>query len=198
MNLSNLYYYFIAINTLGFILVLLNPHSSARIKGGQKDLVPRIVCLLGGASGILIAILFFDRKTTKENIMTRVLVCCFLVIQVIVFLMVKGFRQEKITFAFWEFFKKSRALTLYLLTINIVTLIAFGLDKRNAKKGQQRIRITTLLGLSYAGGAIGGLIAMYALRHKTKKKYFTVGLPLMVIMQILVIFYIMNIGIIAV
>ena len=55
-----------------------------------------------------------------------------------------------------------------------------------------RIRILTLLGLSFIGGSVGGLIAMYAFRHKTKKDYFTVGLPLIMVMQVVVVFYLMN------
>ena len=53
--------------------------------------------------------------------------------------------------------------------------------------------MVTLLALAFAGGSIGSLIAMYAFHHKTKKDYFTVGVPLILIMQIVVVFYIMNI-----
>ena len=57
---------------------------------------------------------------------------------------------------------------------------------------KSRIRIITLLGLAYMGGSAGGLIAMYVFRHKTKKKYFTVGIPLIMVMQVFVVFYLMN------
>ena len=71
--------------------------------------------------------------------------------------------------------------------------LAFAIDKFAAIEHRSRIRIVTLLGLSFLGGSFGGLLAMYLLRHKTKKDYFTIGIPLIIIMQIIVLFYIMNI-----
>ena len=49
-----------------------------------------------------------------------------------------------------------------------------------------------LLGLAFIGGTIGGLIAMYVFRHKTQKDYYTVGLWLMIIMQIILLIYLFN------
>ena len=66
------------------------------------------------------------------------------------------------------------------------------IDKIAAIERKSRIRIVTLLGLSFVGGSIGGIIAMYLLRHKTRKDYFTVGLPLIIVMQIVLLFYVMN------
>ena len=48
--------------------------------------------------------------------------------------------------------------------------------------------------LAFIGGSVGALLAMYLLRHKTKKDYFTVGVPLIMIMQVVVLFYAMNAG----
>lgn len=59
---------------------------------------------------------------------------------------------------------------------------------------RSRIRIVTLLGLSFASGSVGGLISMYLFRHKTQKDYFTVGMPLIIVTQIVVLFYVMNAG----
>ena len=134
-----------------------------------------------------------DRKAQKGTMMSRVFVICMLVIQIIIFLFIKGFHNDEITFAFWEFFDKWKILLIYLLAINIVTLIAFGIDKINAAEHRSRIKIVTLLGLAFVGGSIGALIAMYAFRHKIKKDYFTVGVPLIIVMQIIVVFYLMNI-----
>ena len=64
----------------------------------------------------------------------------------------------------------------------------------NAAEHRSRIRIVTLLGLAFVGGSLGSLLAVYLLRHKTKKDYFTIGIPLIIVMQIVVIFYVMNIG----
>ena len=70
----------------------------------------------------------------------------------------------------------------------------FVIDKVNAAENRSRIRIVTLLGVAFIGGFVGGLMAMYLLHHKTKKDYFTVGIPLIMIMQVVVAFYILNTG----
>lgn len=78
--------------------------------------------------------------------------------------------------------------------INFITFAAFAVDKVNTAENRSRIKIITLSGLAYIGGSIGGLHAMYLLRHKTRKDYFTVGNPLIMIMQVVVILYMMNAG----
>lgn len=81
-------------------------------------------------------------------------------------------------------------LLKYLVVINIVTYLFFAVDKRKAKKGQWRIRESVLLGLSLLGGAAGGLCAMYLCHHKTKKVYFSVGLPVMLLLHLVAMYYI--------
>ena len=76
--------------------------------------------------------------------------------------------------------------------INFVSFAAFAVDKINACEGRSRIRIITLLGIAFAGGSIGAILGMYIFRHKTRVDYFTVGVPLIMIMQAVVIFYLMN------
>ena len=124
--------------------------------------------------------------------MSRVFIACIFVIQIILLLVLNGKHAEHITFAFWEFFGKYKMLLTYLLIINIVTLIAYAIDKINACEGRSRIRIVTLLGLAFIGGSIGAIAAMYLFRHKTRQDYFAVGVPLIIITQVIVIFYLMN------
>ena len=124
--------------------------------------------------------------------MSRVFVTCVLIIQIILFLIIKGYIKNELTLAFWEFFGQHEFLIAYLVIINIVTLIAFAIDKIAAIEHRSRIRIVTLLGLALIGGSSGALIAMYVFRHKTKKDYFTVGVPLIILMQSVVFFYMMN------
>lgn len=166
----------------------------------------KAVSFSGGSAGIFAAAFFsgllaknakkskFRQKAKKENMMLWVFVSCFLVIQMVAYLMLKGFHQKPVTFAFGEFFQNFRVVPIYLFAVNVITAILFGIDKKNAVSGRLRIRITTLLGFSFVGGAVGGLIAMYTFRHKTRQDYFAVGLPLMVVMHIVVIFYFMNMG----
>ena len=88
--------------------------------------------------------------------------------------------------------RKSMFICIYLLILNFITFIVFGLDKLKAKKHKWRIKASTLLGLCFLGGSLGGLIGMYTFRHKTKQKYFTIGVPLMLITQVALIIYILN------
>lgn len=192
ITIGTLEYYLIAINCIGFILYGINTLLYRFTESAQIDTILTITSLLGGSVGIVLCILLFDRKSVKDNMMSRVFVACVCVIQIIAYLFLKGQRGQEISFAFWKFFGSHQFLIIYLLAINIVTLIAFGIDKINAVEHRGRIRIVTLLGLAFAGGSLGGLIAMYAFRHKTKKDYFTVGIPLIMLMQAVVIFYLMN------
>lgn len=80
---------------------------------------------------------------------------------------------------------------LYLLVMNLLTFAMFGIDKWKAVHGNWRIRESTLLGLSLVGGAAGGLAAMYVCRHKTKKVYFKTGLPAMLAIQAILLFYLL-------
>ena len=192
MELDFLGYYLIAINIIGFIIFAINTWLYSHKAEGQVDAVLTITSLLGGSLGIVLAMMLIDRKSIKENMMSRVFVICVLVVQVIAFLMFKGYHQENITYAFGEFFGKYKAMIVYLLVINLATFIVYGIDKYNAIEHRSRIRIVTLLGLAFIGGSIGGLLGMYIFRHKIKMDYFTVGIPLIIVMQIVVIFYLMN------
>ncbi len=85
-----------------------------------------------------------------------------------------------------------KILGLYLVAINVVTFAVFVWDKHVAATGNdpsRRIPEARLLALSLVGGAVGGLLAMYAVRHKTRKWYFVWGLPLFLALHIVVVLY---------
>ena len=56
--------------------------------------------------------------------------------------------------------------------ISVVTFILYAVDKRRAIQKRWRIPEATLIGFSMLGGAMGGYLAMHAVRHKTKHGYF--------------------------
>lgn len=187
-------YYLLIVNGIGFLLYLINMWLYSHTAEGQVDKFLTILSLAGGSAGILLAILLFDRKAVKDNMMSRVFIACVFVIQVVILLMVKGHHADTITFAFWKFFADYKVLLIYFGIINFVAFVMFAIDKVNAAEHRSRIRIVTLLGVAFIGGSVGGLMAMYLLHHKTKKDYFTVGIPLIMIMQVVVAFYILNAG----
>ena len=185
--------YLVIINIIGFLMYLINMWLYSHTKEGQVDKFLSILSLAGASSGILLAIVLFDKKAHKGTMMSRVFVISVFIIQIILFLMWKGYMNDNITLALWEPFLKHRILLIYFGIINFITFIVFAIDKVNAQEHRSRIKIVTLLGLSVIGGSIGALLAIYLLHHKTKKDYFTVGIPIIMIMQVIVLFYLLNV-----
>ena len=80
------------------------------------------------------------------------------------------------------------ALLHYLIIINIVTFLVYGIDKWKAKQGSWHISEATLLMLAVIGGTIGTLLGMQVWRHKTRHLKFKYGLPLILVAQIAFIY----------
>lgn len=77
----------------------------------------------------------------------------------------------------------------YLILINLVTFFLYAWDKRLAQNHRRRIRERNLLLLSLLGGAMGGLTSMHIFHHKTRHLKFKWGLPLMLLLQVSLLFY---------
>lgn len=78
---------------------------------------------------------------------------------------------------------------LYLVIIAVMSLVtaaSYKIDKVKATKGKWRTKEKTLLGLSFFGGSLGGLFALYVIRHKNKHWYFVVVNWLSLILHIFV------------
>ena len=75
-------------------------------------------------------------------------------------------------------------LILYLLLINAAAFLLMLIDKWKAKKNLWRISEATLMSTAILGGGIGALLGMYAVRHKTRHLKFTLGIPLILAVQI--------------
>ena len=84
----------------------------------------------------------------------------------------------------------TEALLYYLIVINIVTFLVYGIDKWKARQGSWRISEATLLILAVIGGSFGALFGMKVWRHKTMHKKFKYGLPLILLAQIALIYLI--------
>ena len=192
LNVEFIRNYLLIINVIGFVLYLINNALYKHTADGQIDILLTITSLIGGSGGILLAILLFDRKPEKENMMSRVFIACVFTIQCILILIIKENVLENITLGFNNFFEQHKLLIIYWLIINIITFISFGIDKYAANNDKWRIKNVTLLGLAFIGGTIGGLLAMHVFRHKTQKDYYTVGLWLMIIMHIVLLIYVFN------
>ncbi|MDD7439825.1 DUF1294 domain-containing protein [Prevotellamassilia timonensis] len=80
-------------------------------------------------------------------------------------------------------------LVCYLLAINAVTFIVYGIDKYKAKKAKWRISEATLLLLAVLGGSVGAWVGMKVWHHKTMHKKFKYGIPAILLIQIALMAY---------
>ena len=80
----------------------------------------------------------------------------------------------------------------YLLAVNIVTFILYGIDKYKATKGKWRISEATLLTMAAIGGSIGAWAGMRLWHHKTMHKKFKYGIPVIIILQVALAVYLLT------
>lgn len=76
-------------------------------------------------------------------------------------------------------------MVIYLLIINALGFTLMLADKWKAKKNLWRIPEKILFLVGLAGGSLGCLLGMYTVRHKTKHLKFTIGMPVILAVQIL-------------
>ena len=78
----------------------------------------------------------------------------------------------------------------WLLAVNLVTFLVFGIDKWKAKRkatreSVRRVPEKTFFLLSVIGGSVGALLGMKAFHHKTLHRSFRIGIPLILVLQVL-------------
>ena len=77
---------------------------------------------------------------------------------------------------------------IYLLIVNAIGFLLMLIDKRKAIRRRWRIREKTLFLTAAIGGSIGSIMGMYTFRHKTKHLQFTLGMPAILIVQLVLAF----------
>ena len=80
----------------------------------------------------------------------------------------------------------------YLLVVNTLAFLLYGIDKYKAKKARWRISEATLLMMAVIGGSIGAWAGMRLWHHKTMHKKFKYGIPLIILLQVVLVFYLHN------
>jgi len=83
-------------------------------------------------------------------------------------------------------------LIIWMLIINLVTFLIFGVDKWKAKRKVKREDIRripekTLFVLAAVGGSAGALLGMRIWHHKTLHKSFRYGIPAILILQVILL-----------
>ena len=86
-----------------------------------------------------------------------------------------------------EYLSLRHIVLVYLVIINLVTFIMYGIDKLQAKKSKWRFSEAMLLKLAIIGGSIGAWLGMKTWHHKTMHKKFKYGIPTIIIIQLLII-----------
>ena len=82
----------------------------------------------------------------------------------------------------------TKMILLYLLIVNALGFLLMLVDKRKAQKNLWRIPESTLFLIAAIGGSIGSIAGMYKFRHKTKHLKFVLGIPAILIAQIVVVY----------
>lgn len=79
----------------------------------------------------------------------------------------------------------SRPFIMWLLLVNLLTLVIYGADKLSAHKAWRRVPESTLLVFGVVGGWPGAMVAQQVFRHKTQKQPFKTWFFISVILSAL-------------
>lgn len=81
---------------------------------------------------------------------------------------------------------------IYIIAINLVGFLLMYVDKNKAKKGSYRISEKAIFITAFLLGGIGVYIGMYKFRHKTKHKLFTIGIPIVILINMFFVYYLLS------
>ena len=79
------------------------------------------------------------------------------------------------------------ALFAWIAAINLIAFLAFGYDKRAARRGDRRVPEARLLWLAFLLGAPGAWLGARVFRHKTVKTSFRVKLALVTLLEVVLV-----------
>jgi uncharacterized membrane protein YsdA (DUF1294 family) len=76
-----------------------------------------------------------------------------------------------------------KIIIIYLILINIISLVVMGMDKKRAVRHDWRISEKVLFLYAIIGGTLGSIVGMRVFHHKTKHKHFVYGMPFLLFLQ---------------
>ena len=85
-----------------------------------------------------------------------------------------------------------KIVLIYLVAINVVTFVVYGIDKYKAVRSKWRIPESTLIGLAVIGGSVGAWLGMKFWHHKTLHAKFRFGIPIILIAQVALAWWLMQ------
>lgn len=87
-------------------------------------------------------------------------------------------------------------IAIYIIAVNLVTFVTYGIDKYKSIKRKWRISEATLLTMAVIGGSIGAWTGMKVWRHKTMHKKFTIGIPIVFVIHLFIVIYLHTLSLI--
>ena len=81
---------------------------------------------------------------------------------------------------------------LYFMIINLVGFVMMCVDKQLAIHQKNRVPEKVLFLIAIIGGSLGGILGMYAFRHKTKHVSFVIGMPVILIIQLVLVYFVIH------
>ena len=85
-------------------------------------------------------------------------------------------------------------LLLYLIIINLLGFVLYGVDKAKSKGRSRRIPERTLLWVARLGGGLGCWLGMMLFRHKTKHTRFMILVPLWAVLWVIAVVLLGRLG----
>ena len=81
---------------------------------------------------------------------------------------------------------------LYFMIINLVGFVMMCVDKQLAIHHKNRVPEKVLFLIAIIGGSFGSILGMYAFRHKTKHVSFVIGMPVILIIQLVLVYFVIH------
>ena len=82
---------------------------------------------------------------------------------------------------------KEHYMILYTILVNLYGIWLISIDKHRASHHKWRVKETHIFSTAVLGGALGIMVAMRMFRHKTKHKSFTIGIPVIFVINIIIV-----------
>ena len=186
MKLDLLLVYLLVVNVVTLVLGLV----------GAGPLALEAFALMGGGPAALVASFARDRHTRKDNVSPRFVAVWASGLWALILANVYDWHRFSPVRLAENLSCDHTPLLVFLAAINLLTFVLFCVDKHRAKTGDWRIPEGVLLGLSLAGGSVGGLLGMLVAHHKVRKARFMVGLPLTIMLQAAILVHLIQAGVV--
>ncbi|HYE83511.1 MAG TPA: DUF1294 domain-containing protein [Clostridia bacterium] len=85
-----------------------------------------------------------------------------------------------------------KVLVIYLIVVNMAAFGIMGIDKHKARRHKSRISENSIFTSGIIGGGLGVLLGMSFFHHKTKHLKFKVGIPVIVLLNIIMFGYLVQ------